>query len=439
MILNFDIPEWLIIVFVVVITFWPLLVASGSTSIVALITALLTKSSLAFKVAGIAALVFLAPLVIGFVAAPVIKGFDTASSLSSEKKEDTPLIRAVKKQDAKKVAKLLKKGADPNEMSRYKDRSPLGESCLAYGDEEKALRITKMLLDAGADPNIGRPMENAVVSKRHGAINLLLDCGYRLSNEDGSGRGIVEFAVIVGNYKEAILLLERGVLPCERYNYGSFFDDYTIFMYVFRKELFYHPYEQKDDDEEKATDLVRIFSLLLEKGVDVNLRTIDHRKETTLIILARNYTTKRRDYYKLPLLKLLLDAGADVNVKDSYGKTALHYFAEKSWAKDLDDMQKVIELLVSYGADKSLLDGDGLTALDVFHRSCRRDDRGIDPAVYDKVELLLTPVSKKRRKSASLGDIKPKKGRVAAVGNAKQKVEVETMPHTTLQDMGDAW
>jgi len=180
-------------------------------------------------------------------------------------------------------------------------------------------------------------------------------------------------------------------------------------------------------------------NMLPEKGVDVNLRTLDHRKETTLIILARNYTTKRRDYYKLPLLKLLLDAGADVNVKDSYGKTALHYFEEKSWAKELDDMQKVIELLVSYGADKSLRDGDGLTALDVFHRSCRRDDRGVDPAVYDKVELLLTPDSKKRKKSASLGDIKPKKGRVAAVGNAKQKVEVETVPHTTLQDMGDAW
>lgn len=177
-------------------------------------------------------------------------------------------------------------------------------------------------------------------------------------------------------------------------------------MYVFKEALFYHPYEQKDDDEEKTTDLVRIFSLLLEKGVDVNLRTLDHRKETTLIILARNYTTKRRDYYKLPLLKLILDAGADVNVKDSYGKTALHYFAEKSWAKELDDMQKVIELLVSYGADKSLLDGDGLTALDVFHRSCRRDDRGIDPAVYDKVELLLTPDSKKRKKSASLGEHK---------------------------------
>lgn len=123
------------------------------------------------------------PLILGIVGAPVLKltefignEVEASDSVHSfrEWRENTPLIRAVKRQNEKKVAKLLEKGNDPNEPSEYGERTPLTVSCNSYDDTEKADRITKMLLEAGADANKefkwnNDAMENAVKAKRDGA------------------------------------------------------------------------------------------------------------------------------------------------------------------------------------------------------------------------------------------------------------------------------
>lgn len=55
-------------------------------------------------------------------------------------------------------------------------------------------------------------------------------------------------------------------------------------------------------------------------------------------------------------LKLLIDAGADVNKQDMIGKTALMYAAQNYKTPDS------IYLLISAGADMSIMDNSGKTA-----------------------------------------------------------------------------
>ena len=475
--MDFEIPLWLIITFGVCAVAWPLIIMAGGTAIVSLIVAAVAKSALALKVAGIAAAVFFSPLAIGILGAPILKGMDSAgdsfsNSAFSEWKENTPLIRAVKKQDEKKIAKLIKKGEDVNAFSKYGKRTPLGESCKAYKDQEKADRITALLLDSGADPNkeieLKRDaMKNAVASKRHGAINLLCSHGYNFFAEDGKGNGIVEFAILAKCYEEACILLELGAVPLERYDFGFCREDYTPFMFLLEESIFFI-YDSNETEEQKenrlllekknVADLCRLFKLLLEKGVDVNVQTNDHKKMTALILLADRYATTRNDAPKLPIAKVLLDGGADVDIQDAHGKTALMYFAKISWATEITDAVNWIRLLVSYGADKTLRDEKGLTALDYFHRSCRRDNlKEEEIPIYDEIERLLTPEAK----STTSKSEKSKTSEIRLDGQmlvAKATAEANAVPeanksvtesgstenvqrssHVLLEDMNDDW
>lgn len=475
--MNFEIPLWLIITFGVCAVAWPLIIMAGGTAIVSLIVAAAAKSALALKVAGIAAAVFFSPLAIGILGAPILKGMDSAgdsfsNSAFSEWKENTPLIRAVKNQDEKKIAKLIKKGADVNAFSKSGNRTPLGESCKAYQDQEKADRITALLLDSGADPNKEiefkrDSMKNAVASKRHGAINLLCSHGYNFLAEDGKGNGIVEFAILAKCYEEACILLELGAVPLERYDFGFCREDYTPFMFLLEESVFFI-YDSNETEEQKenrllvekknVADLCRLFKLLLEKGVDVNALTNDHKKMTALILLADRYATTRNDSPKLPIAKVLLDGGADVDIQDAHGKTALMYFAEISWATEITDIVDWIRLLVSYDADKILRDEKGLTALDYFHRSCRRDDlKEAEIPAYDEIDRLLTPEAK----STTPKSEKSKTSEIRLDGQmlvAKATVEANAVPeankivtesgsaenlqrssHVLLEDMSDDW
>ena len=163
----------------------------------------------------------------------------------------------------------------------------------------------------------------------------------------------------------------------------------------------------------------------------MNAQTDDHRKMTALILLADRYATTRNDAPKLPIAKVLLDGGADVDIQDAHGKTALMCFAEISWAREITDIVDWIRLLVSYGADKTLRDEKGLTALDYFHRSCRRDDlKEAEFPVYDEIERLLTPEAQTKAAVTERGK---------SVTEIERAENVQIALHLPLEDMSDDW
>nr|XP_033796121.1 ankyrin repeat domain-containing protein 22 [Geotrypetes seraphini]XP_033796122.1 ankyrin repeat domain-containing protein 22 [Geotrypetes seraphini]XP_033796123.1 ankyrin repeat domain-containing protein 22 [Geotrypetes seraphini] len=125
---------------------------------------------------------------------------------------------------------------------------------------------------------------------------------------------------------------------------------------------------------------IRIIHYLLDRKADVNIR---NKKERTCL----HYAVRRRftflDYLLIIILmpvmligylimiskskqnekiiRMLLQAGTDVNATDYYGNTALHYACKMK-------NQGIISILLEAHADPSIKNMDGETAVDIARR-----------------------------------------------------------------------
>ena len=86
----------------------------------------------------------------------------------------------------------------------------------------------------------------------------------------------------------------------------------------------------------------RILRMLIDAGADVNIQ--NNNGWTAL------YTSVYKNHPEL--LRMLLDAGADVNVQDDYGYTALHYCA-------VMNRPEILRILLDAGADKTISNSRG--------------------------------------------------------------------------------
>jgi hypothetical protein len=125
--------------------------------------------------------------------------------------------------------------------------------------------------------------------------------------------------------------------------------------------------------QNKGLEIVRFF---LDNGVDVNTLTdygnyeaygIDTpSRNTALHYAAREGNVK--------VAKLLIDRGADVNVRDSQGWTPLHeamYF----------DYFKVAKLLLDHGADRDIQNNEGKTAFEIAIEYKDKERRKFDAKI----------------------------------------------------------
>ncbi|MBQ9419446.1 MAG: ankyrin repeat domain-containing protein, partial [Synergistaceae bacterium] len=98
-------------------------------------------------------------------------------------------------------------------------------------------------------------------------------------------------------------------------------------------------------------------------GADVNER--DEKGRWTLLMNAA-----RSDEPDLEIVKILLEAGADVNAADEYGDTALK---KAIYSRYNENSLDLIEMLFDAGADVNIADDDGETPL-IHAARCRNSD-----------------------------------------------------------------
>jgi len=235
----------------------------------------------------------------------------------------TPLMDAVLKNNLSEVKKLIKSGVKVNEKDDY------GTTALYAAADGASVDIAKILIKHRADVN---------AKDKHGDTPLISASGawYALHKKDKSER-----EKLLDDAAETVkLLLEHGAKVNETDN-----DGFSALMF-------------------SASSTPKIVMLLLKHGAEVNAK--NNYGDTALFQAA--------GASKPDIVELLIKHRADVNAKDKDGWTAIipasmvssaaftHDQAEKQ--KRFDDAAKVVKLLIDKGADVNVKDAYvGATAL----------------------------------------------------------------------------
>lgn len=360
------------------------------------------------------------------------------------------LVCAALDNDVEEVGRLLKKKKNPNKIKeRY---SPLTAACSHDADDdgknENADKILLLLLDAGADPNLGvpdffwlggfsYPIECAIAGERIEALRILMERGAEIDGYDvfvkKKKRNFIfkplQSAVGAGKYRSADFLLDSGAKT------DGFCYDYKTCEKT-RKTLVMLLLDNSEDEKGGAMK-VSVFGKLLSLGTDVNAR--DERGRTAMHYCADSYNWERWDE-RAPFAEKLLSLGADINARTDKGKTPLMLGGLEYGS--LDEILSVSSFLVSHGADNSLRDSDGKRALDIFLDKHEKKDSWEKEEMrkYDEIVSVLTP---KESGAVSLPEKNPSKNLeiIGAVSEiVSQKTELpKTDGHVMLSDMCDGW
>jgi uncharacterized protein len=195
------------------------------------------------------------------------------------------LFEAIANQDVDQIRELIDQGVDINQHDSNGSETPL-----SYAIEQNQIRIVEMLLDLGADPN-------------------QLCCDDRYTS--------LTLAIELNNAEIVKLLLLRGADP----NAGGI-DGSGLEMAA----------------KEGKVDFVRV---LLSAGAAVNpenslpdfFQSINQEVPETLVDIAWTPLMSSVTYGHLEIVKILVDAGANVDILDEDHQTALLIAAKRGHLK----------------------------------------------------------------------------------------------------------
>jgi len=138
-----------------------------------------------------------------------------------------------------------------------------------------------------------------------------------------------------------------------------------------------------------AHEYPTVVSCLLTHKADVNQRSYNGR---IALVAAASYL--RCNQKTKEVIKLLLQAGSDVNAVDDDNKSVLHYYVDLSVYHSMNhrEIAELLSLFISYGAKVNVIDNDGKTPFD------HAQEYNNIPAM----ELLHIHAQKEMRASASI-------------------------------------
>ncbi len=309
----------------------------------------------------------------------------------------TPLIMAILKKHTNVVKELLENGANPNlDMI-------LGKLPLMFVVQQGSPDILELMLKHGANPNcygknpINTPLNAAISKQCQKSVKLLLKYGAskkhlgRVDDPESEKIPPIIYAILYGGHKIVKLLLP----DVENINYRWGLYKATPLIIALNKRdfktaklLLDHGADCNIQNKFGDTPLIRVILLntpkavrmLLNMGADVNL--VNEADISPLIIASNKGYSKivklllkhgakvsfESKYYRsvliqailtacnLNVIKLLIEAGANLNASFIDGYTALKAAIEKRNIR-------VVKMLLKYGADANLRNKFGETAL----------------------------------------------------------------------------
>lgn len=229
---------------------------------------------------------------------------------------DRALFGAASSGNLAEVTRLLAAGANPNVI--FLNRAHMETAAIIEAALNNHTDVIRRLVEGGADPDIRGSYNNTALtnilgmrnymSANKNTIQTLIDVGINLDAQTRDGSTALMIAIEYQNNDIVTLLLDAGANPNIQDSHGN-----SALLDVLTYD--------KDN----------LVKRLLEEGANPNLA---NRSGTTAIMMA-GHTNKE-------VVQALLDAGADVNVIDAWGKSPLIHVAE--FSKSLD----VIRLILNH-------------------------------------------------------------------------------------------
>ncbi len=231
-------------------------------------------------------------------------------------------FKAIKQADAPAVKLFLQSGINPN--ARNKQGETAMTVAAAYADVPTVKNLAEKADINERDALGNTPLFNAIKKPRDEIFSYLLEKGAD-PNSDGTAKNtknqsVLYVAVLREKTDFIKKLLEKGADPNRPDSDGSL--PISDLILAYRPDM-------------------EAFRMLMTKMTEVNKQEADG---STLLIFAIKNTRLSADIRR-EMIKSLLDKGADKNLKDKSGKTAL------AWAKERK-ITEAIELLTGAETNK---------------------------------------------------------------------------------------
>lgn len=266
---------------------------------------------------------------------------------------DTYLHTAAENGDLKMVKKLLEHGADPNIKNK------LEQTPLWIVHSKNGPKIIKLLIDAGADIHIRSSDKQTALHQQsswrnhHKNVACLLKYGAQINAKTCSGDAAVHEAILYKNCKTLKILIDAGANIYETSYEGirnlllaahvSNADETELVDILMAAGASFRgirdSYGMTPLIYASSNGNIPLIKIFLREGANVNETDVD-------LSSPLHYAAKYSDY---EVCKLLIDNGAYVNVSCTLKTTPLHY-ATKNGKDD------VAELLLENGANVNAKD-----------------------------------------------------------------------------------
>lgn len=249
-------------------------------------------------------------------------------------------FKAAKEGDVKKISSFLETSIDPNLQDE--DGKTALHLAIEKGDH---LEVVKLLIEKGANVN-SKTLYKALESpKSFEIVKLLIKRGMNLDFDNKKNYTmdfVLQMAGMRGWLEVIKLLVEKGV----NINYCA---------------------KKSALQWASCQGHLEIVKFLVEKGANVNLKHPEHGN------IALHYASRSGH---LEIVKLLVEKEASVNTQNKYGRTALHHASECTESlfeghesnpehKEIEDYLEIVKLLVEKGANINIQDEHGRTALHI--------------------------------------------------------------------------
>jgi ankyrin repeat protein len=212
------------------------------------------------------------------------------------------LSNAVIASDVDRIKFLIEKGAEINKPDSQ------GWTPLANAARQRKDKIIKVLLDAGADPNIASngmtPLIAAAMRDHVASVKVLAEKGADVEEPGPQGFRPLALAIAEQRYEVAKALMEAGA----DVSIASGADGLTPLMLIAAQMAaadgaMFVPGSTRPIDVAKG---------LIDRGANVNAQA---KNGTTALMVAATHNNP-------PMIGLLMEAGADANLKNDRGQTA---------------------------------------------------------------------------------------------------------------------